>query len=121
MAKGSKGVATRRRRSKGRKVSAMSARKKAAKRGKAKQGGSKVRPANVSARKKSPSKLAETKTARKKAGGPAVGLPIEETIIDVIEEPVPGTIMITEYETVRTSNSVSSGSETNRGPETEKE
>jgi len=29
---------------------------------------------------------------------------IEDTIIDVIDEPVPGVVRVTEYETIRTTN-----------------
>jgi hypothetical protein len=47
------------------------------------------------AKKKRPSKLA-VKTAPRKA--PIV----EDTIIDVIDEPVPGLVRVSEYETIRT-------------------
>jgi len=48
-------------------------------------------------------------------------VPVENTIIDVIEEPVPGVIVVTEYESVRTATPGSSSGERKRsaGPETE--
>jgi hypothetical protein len=52
-----------------------------------------------------------------------VVLPVEDTIIDVIEEPVPGVVVVTEYESLRTDTSISSGHEPKRGagPETEEQ
>jgi hypothetical protein len=40
---------------------------------------------------------------------------IEDTIIDVVDEPVPGVVRVTEYETIRTSTTEDRG-----GPDTEK-
>ena len=50
-----------------------------------------------------------------------VEVPVEDTIIDVIEEPVPGVVVVTEYETIRSATPISSGHEPKRaaGPETE--
>ena len=50
-------------------------------------------------------------------------VPVEDTIIDVIEEPVPGVVVVTEYELFRTATPISSGREPKRGagPETEEE
>jgi hypothetical protein len=95
MAKAKKRLATRKKSSKRRKVSA----KKAAKPMRPKKAKSKVRetskraPKSI-AKKKKPPKLA-AKTAPRKA--PVV----EDTIIDVIDEPVPGVVRVTEYETVQ--------------------
>ena len=52
-----------------------------------------------------------------------VEVPVEDTIIDVIEEPVPGVVVVTEYETIRTVAPVSSRPEPNRavGPEKEEQ
>jgi hypothetical protein len=49
-----------------------------------------------------------------------VAVPVEDTIIDVIEEPVPGMVVVTEYESIRTDTPISSGREPKRGagPET---
>jgi hypothetical protein len=95
MAKAKKRLATRKKNSKRRKVSA----KKAAKPMRPKKAKSKVRKTNTHAlksiaKKKKPPKLA-AKIAPRKA--PIV----EDTIIDVVDEPVPGVVRVTEYETVR--------------------
>jgi len=85
MAKARKRIATRKKASKRLKVSTKPARKKAAKRASPK----KRRP-------KIAAKMAPKKAARR-------GVPvIEDTIVDVIDEPVPGVIRVTEYETIRT-------------------
>ena len=97
MAKARKRIATRKKASKRRKASARSARKKAAKR--------------ATQKKRTPkavSKVTPRKTLRK-------GVPvIEDTIIDVIDEPIPGVVRVTEYETVSTT-ALKEGS----GPDTE--
>ena len=85
MAKAKKRVATRKKASKRAKASAKPARKKAAKR---------------AAPKKRPPKTVAKMAPRK---APRKGVPvIEDTIIDVIDEPVPGVVRVTEYETIRT-------------------
>ena len=85
MAKAKKRKVTRRKASKRRKASAKPARKKAAKRATPK----KRRP-------KAAAKMAPRKTL---TPGASV---IEDTIIDVIDEPIPGVVRVTEYETIRT-------------------
>jgi hypothetical protein len=52
-----------------------------------------------------------------------VQVPVEDTIIDVIEEPVPGVVVVTEYESLRTTTPTSFGREPRRGvgPETEEQ
>ena len=121
MAKAKKRVATRKKSSKRGKASAKPARKKAAKRTKPKQAKSKVRgAAKPMAKKQQPSKVA----ARKEPTKPprqVVEVPVEDTIIDVIEEPVPGVFVVTEYETIRTAPPNSPSPEPKRGvgPETE--
>ena len=95
MAKAKKRVATRKKASKRAKASAKPARKKAEKR---------------AAPKKRPPKTAAKMAPRK---APRRGVPvIEDTIIDVIDEPVPGVIRVTEYETIRTIPSGGAGPET---------
>ncbi len=102
MAKAKKRVATRKKSSKRGRASAKPARTKAAKRTKLKQAKSKVRGAAKSmAKKKRPSNIAVRKAPRK-APKQVVEVPVEDTIIDVIEEPVPGVVVVTEYETIRT-------------------
>ena len=44
-------------------------------------------------------------------------MPIEDTIVDVIKEPVPGLVVVTEYETIRTTTPTSFGRDV--GPEIE--
>ena len=94
MAKAKKRIATRRKVSKRGKLSAKPTRKKAIKR---------AMP------KKRPPKA---KMTPKKA--PRRGPVIEDTIIDVVDEPVPGMVRVTEYETIRTTTR-----RRDRGPETE--
>ena len=87
MAKAKKRIATRKKASKRGKASAKPARKKAAKR---------------ATTKKRPRKTTVKMTPRK---APKQGVPvIEDTIIDVIDEPMPGVIRVTEYETVQTTS-----------------
>jgi hypothetical protein len=103
MAKAKKRVATRKKASKRGKASAKPARKKAAKRAAPKK-----RPPKTSA------KMASRKAPRKP---PRQGVPvIEDTIIDVIDEPVPGVVRVTEYETIRTTTP-----NVGAGPETEEQ
>ena len=97
MAKAKKRLATRKKSSKRGKVSV----KKAARPMRPKKRKSKVRQTGPRAlksiaKKKKPSKLA-TKIASRKT--PIV----EDTVIDVIDEPVPGVVRVTEYEAVRIS------------------
>ena len=117
MAKARKGVAARKQRSKRGKVSAKPARKKAAKRTppkKAKSRGRQVRRGALKskARKKRPSKTATRKAPRRAVKTPVV----EDTIIDVIDEPAPGVVRVTEYETVQTITP-----KPDTGPETEEQ
>ena len=97
MAKAKKRIATRKKASKRGKASAKPSRKKAAKRATPKK-----RP------RKTPAKIAPRKAPRQNV--PVV----EDTIIDVIDEPVPGVVRVTEYETIRTTTP-----ERDAGPETE--
>ena len=79
----------------------IAARKKAAKRGKAS-----AKPARKKAAKRAMPKKRPPKTVAKKAPrkAPRQGAPvIEDTIIDVIDEPVPGVVRVTEYETITTT------------------
>lgn len=84
MAKARKRIATRKRAPKRGKASAKPARKKGAK----------------GAARKRPSKTAAKMAPRK---APRQGVPvIEDTIVDVVDEPFPGVVRVTEYETIRT-------------------
>ncbi len=97
MAKAKKHVAARKKASKRRKASAKPSRKKATKRATPKK-----QP------RKTTAKMAPRKAIRQKV--PVV----EDTIIDVIDEPVPGVVRVTEYETVRMTTP-----KRGAGPETE--
>jgi hypothetical protein len=103
MAKAKKRVATRKKSSKRGKASAKPARKKAAKRTAPKKAKSKVRSVGKSATKPAANKKLVPKTAARKEPRQVVEVPVETTIIDMIEEPVPGVVVVTEYETVRTA------------------
>ena len=123
MAKAKKRVATRKKSSTRGKASAKPARKKAAKRTTPKKAKSKVRRAGRSAPKPTTKKKQPSKIAARKAPRQLTGEPVEATIIDVIEEPIPGVVVVTEYESVRTATPISSGREPKRGagPETEEQ
>ena len=120
MAKAKKRVVMRKKSSKRGKAST----KRTAKRTTPKKAKSKVRRAGSGAPKptvknKRPSKTAAKKTPRSTPRQAVV--PVEDTIIDVIEEPVPGVVVVTEYESVRTASPISPGRKPKRGagPETE--
>ena len=126
MAKAKKRVATRKKSSKRGKASAKPARKKAAKRTMPKGAKSKVGRAGRGAPKPAVKKKRPPKTAARKAPRKAprkVVVPVEDTIIDVIDEPAPGVIRVTEYESIRTGTPISSGREPKRGagPETDEQ
>ena len=126
MAKAKKRVATRKKRSKRGKANAKPARKKAAKRTMPKGAKSKVGRAGRGAPKPAVKKKRPPKTTARKAPRKAprqVVVPVEDTIIDVIEEPVPGVVVVTEYESIRTGTPISSGREPKRGvgPETDEQ
>lgn len=95
MAKAKKRVTTRKKASKRGKASAKSSRKKIAKRATTKK-----RPRKTSAKK-----------APRKVGRQRVPV-IEDTIIDVVDEPVPGVARVTEYETVSLTTPNRGGPET---------
>ncbi len=139
MAKAKKRVATRKKSSKSRKANAKTARKKpaskkkAAKRTTPKKAKSKVRrgakSTPKSGAKSAAKKKLRSKTAARKASKKApitettnvAEIPVETTIIDVIEKLAPGQFVVTEYESVRTGTPTSPGRQPKRGggPETE--
>ena len=125
MAKAKKRVATRKKSSKRGKASAKSGRKRAAKRAMPKEAKSKVRRAGGEAPKPAVKKK-RPKTAARKAPRKTprqLIVPVEDTIIDMIEEPVPGVVVVTESESIRTATPILSAREPKRGagPETDKE
>ncbi len=85
MAKAKKRIATRKKASKRVKVSAKPARKKAAKR--------------ATPKKRPPKTMAKMSPRKAPRQGVRV---IEDTIIEVVDEPVPGVVRVTEYETITT-------------------
>jgi hypothetical protein len=97
------------------KASAKLARKKAVKRATMKKAKPKTRrtrgnPPKRTTRKKLPEKIPAATPATAE-----VAPQLETTIIDVIEEPAPGVVVVTEYETTRTAPLPSSGREPKRG------
>jgi hypothetical protein len=74
-------------------------RKRASKRGKA---SAKPERSKASMRATSKKRAPQAKTGPRKAHKPSVPV-IEDTIIDVVDEPIPGVIRVTEYETIRTT------------------
>ena len=90
----------------------LAKRKKASKRGKAS-----AKPARKKASKRTTPRKRPPKTRAKMAPrkAPRRGVPlIEDTIVDVVDEPVPGVVRVTEYETIRTTTP-----KRGAGPETE--
>jgi hypothetical protein len=116
MAKAKKRVAARKKSSKRGKasarVSAKAARKIAAKRTTLKKAKSKVRRAGMSARKSAARKRREPGMVE---ALPVAEMPVETTIIDVIEEPVPGLIATTEHHSIQAGTAIPAGDELNSG------
>ena len=117
MAKAKKRVAARKQSSKRGKasarVSAKAARKIAAKRATPKKAKSRVRRAGLSARKPAASKRQEPEMVE--ALPVAEIMSVETTIIDVIEEPVPGLIATTEHHSIQAGTAIPAGDELNSG------
>ena len=93
------------------------ARKRLATRKKTKRGKASSKPVRKKTSKRATPKKRARKTAAKMAPrkAPRQGVPvIEDTIIDVVDEPVPGVVRVTEYETIRTTIT-----KRGTGPETE--
>jgi hypothetical protein len=112
MAKAKKRVAALKKSSKRGKASAKPARKMAAKRATPKKAKSKVRRAGMSPTKPVAKKKRPPETAERRQ---VMGMPVETTMVDVIEEPALGVVVATEYESVRTATSISPGGEPQRG------
>ena len=116
MAKAKKRVAARKKSSKrgkaSAKLSAKAARKIAAKRATLKKAKSKVRRAGMSARKSAARKRRKPEMVEAR---PAAEMPVETTIIDVIEEPAAGLIATTEYHSIQAETAISACDEPNSG------
>jgi len=76
---------------------------------------SKARRAGMSATKTAAKKKRPPKIAAREAPKQMVEVPVEATIIDVIEEPVPGVVVVTEYQSVRTTTPISPRGKPERG------
>jgi hypothetical protein len=105
-------IATRKKGSKRGKASAKPARKAVAKRTSAKGAKSKVRRAGRGAptfmtKKQRPPRAGASEASRK-TPSQVVKVPVEETSVDVIEEPAPGVVDVAEDETIQTANSTPS-------------
>jgi hypothetical protein len=112
MAKAKKRVAARKKSSKRAKASAKPARKMAAKHATPKKVKSKIRRAGMSGTKPVAKKKRPPETAERRQ---VMEMPVKTTMIDVIEQPAPGAVVVTEYESVRTATSISPGGEPQRG------
>jgi hypothetical protein len=115
MAKAKKRVAARKKSSQRAKANAKPAHKKAAKRAMPKKAKSKVRSAGMSALTSSTKKKRPPKVAARKEPRQVTEAPVETTILDVIQEPIPGVAVVTEYETVGTTTPISPGSAPEHG------
>jgi hypothetical protein len=130
MAKAKKSVASRKKRATPGKASAKPAPEKATKRATAKKVTKVQRKASKVAKPagKRPTKPAARKppsTAPTKAPPQIPEAIVETTIIDVVEEPVPGMVVVTEHESVRITSpaSLDDGTEADEGigPKTEEQ
>ena len=115
MAKAKKRVAARKKSSKRGKSSAKPARKMTARRTTPKKTKTKVRRAGMSAKKSPAKKKRPPETMERRPVAEVPVTTVETTIIDVIEEPAPGVVAVTEYESVQTATSIPAGSEPERG------
>ena len=110
MAKAKKRVAARKKGSKRSKANAKPARKVAAKQVRLRKGKSKVKRTAVNAKR----------LAAKKKRSPQpmeTAKPIEKTPMDVIDEPAPGVLAVTEHESAQIATSVSTDVQPERGEE----
>jgi hypothetical protein len=108
MAKAKKRVAARKKSSKRGKASVRPARKMAAKHATPKKAMSKIRRAGMSATEPVAKKKRPPETAGRRQ---VMEMPVKTTI----EQPAPGAVVVTEYESVRTATSISPGGEPQRG------
>jgi hypothetical protein len=112
MAKAQKGVAVRKKTSKRRKTSARPAHKMAAKHAIVKKAKSKDQRAGMGAKKSAIKKRRHPETVERAS---VSEMSVDATIIDAIEEPAPGVVAVTEYESVWTTTAISAGDEPESG------
>ena len=110
MAKAKKRAAARKKSSKRGKASAKPARKKASKHATLKK--SKVQRVGMSAKK---SAARKKRTREAVEARPVAEMPVETPIIDAIEETAPLAVAVTEYQSVQTAISSSTGGELEEG------
>jgi hypothetical protein len=110
-----KRVAVRKKSSKRRKASTKPARKMATKHPTPKKAKSKVQRVGMSTKKSRAKKKRPPETMERRPVAEVPVTTVETTIIDVIEEPAPGVVAVTEYESVQTATSIPAGSEPERG------
>lgn len=133
MAKAKKRIAPRKKNSKRGKAGVKPSRKMAVRRTTPKKARSKVRRAGMrgrkpAAKKKRPLETGQTPrqvTAAAEAAAEILVRTSETRVVDVIEEPVPGVVVVTEYESSRTGTSTlpegTPQRAKNSGPETEEQ
>ena len=97
------------------KASAKPARKKAIKRATMKKASPKIRRTRRNLPKSTTRKKSQAKIPAVKPAKAEVAPQLETTIVDVIEEPAPGVVVVTEYETTRTAPPPSPGRDPKRG------
>ena len=114
MAKAKKRVAVRKKSSKRGKASTKPASKMATKHPTPKKTKSKVQRAGVNTKKSPAKKKRPPETMERRPVAEVPVTTVETTIIDVIEEPAPGVVAVTEYESVQTATSIPAGSEPER-------
>jgi hypothetical protein len=107
-----KRVAARKKSLKRGKASTKPARKMAAKHATPKKAKSKIQRAGMSAKKPAAKKKRPPETAERRQ---VAEVPVKTTIINAIEEPVPGVVAVTEYESVQTGTSILPGGERESG------
>jgi hypothetical protein len=114
MAKAKKRVAARKKSSKRGKASAKPARKMATKHPTPKKTKSKVQRAGVNTKKSPAKKKRPPETMERR---PAAEMPVETTVETtiIVQEPAPGVVAATEYESVQTATAIPAGSEPRRG------
>jgi hypothetical protein len=76
---------------------------------------SKVQRAGMSTKKPPAKKKRPPETMERRPVAEVPVTTVETTIIDVIEEPAPGVVAVTEYESVQTATSIPAGSGPERG------
>jgi hypothetical protein len=112
MAKAKKRVAARKKSSKRGKANAKPARKLAAKQATSRKAKSKVKRTAVSAKKPAAKKKRPPEPVKTMQ---VAAMPIETTPMDVIDEPAPGVVAVTEYQSVQIPTSISTDVQPERG------